>query len=137
MQAEIIARAQSIQDIVNQRHITKKLRVPRQTEEYRQGEYVLWEYPEGFTANDSRPDRLSSHYRGPYRVIKTNSNRVQIQNLITKELHEVLVAHLKPFHYDSNIVDKPLTVARYATSEFLPALILEIDGDKNKKNQTL
>ena len=25
--------------------------------------YVLWERPEGILANDSRPDKLSSHYR--------------------------------------------------------------------------
>ena len=32
-------------------------------------DYVLWELPDGILNKDSREDRLSPHYRGPYRVV--------------------------------------------------------------------
>ena len=133
MQAEVIAKAQQTQEIVTQLHVANKLRTLRNTPEYNQNEYVLWEYPESGLARDSRPDRLTPHYRGPYRVIQSVGSKVQIQNLITQELHEVIVSQLKRFHYDPAIVN-PERIALHANQEFLPAKILRIDGNRNIRN---
>ena len=132
VQAEIIARAQSIQEIVAQKHIARKLKTFRDTETFEQDDYVLWEYPESGLRQDSRPNRLTPHYRGPYRVIQSEDSNTRIQNLITMELHEVKVTQLKPFHYDPNIVD-PTKVALQAQQEFLPERILAIDGKKDTR----
>ena len=133
-QAEVIARAQSIQEIVADRHITQKLKTLRDTTDYIQNDYVLWELPDNMLDKDSREDRLSPHYRGPYRVITSKEGQVEIQNLITNEIHKVLTNHLKPFIYDSNIID-PKTVALHAQNEFFPEEIIDIFGDQNKKTR--
>jgi len=130
MQAEVIAKAQQTQEVVTQLHVANKLRTLRNTPDFNQNEYVLWEYPENGLARDSRPDRLTPHYRGPYRVIQSVGSKVQIQNLITLELHEVIVSQLKRFHYDPALVN-PERIAHHANQEFLPAEILQIDGNRN------
>ena len=89
LQAEVIARAQAIQETVANRHISRKLKTLRDTTDYVTNDYVLWELPEGILNKDSREDRLSPHYRGPYRVITSQEGQVQIQNLITNEVHMV------------------------------------------------
>ena len=133
-QAEIIARAQAIQETVANRHISKKLKTLRNTTDYIQNDYVLWELPDNMLNKDSREDRLAPHYRGPYRVVTSKEGQVEIQNLITNEIHSVLINHLKPFIYDSNIID-PKTVALHAHNEFFPEKILDIAGDRNKKTR--
>ena len=132
MQAEVVARAQTIQETVNQKHISRKLQKFTNTDEYNVNDYVLWEYPESNLRKDSRPDRLSSHYRGPYRVISSQEGTLQIQNLITEEQHHVLINHVKPFRYDPNIVD-PKTVALHAQSEFYLEKILDLHGTRKKQ----
>ena len=137
VQAEIIARAQAIQEIVTKKHVAKKLLTLDDTNPpFKPNEFVLWEYSESGLIGDSRPNRLSPHYRGPYRVTQSKDSRIQIQNLITKELHEVLVTQLKPFHYNPNIIN-PTKVALQAQQEFLPAKIIAIRGNRNKKQKYL
>ena len=134
LQAEVIARAQAIQETVANRHISRKLKTLRDTTDYITNDYVLWELPDGILNKDSREDRLSPHYRGPYRVITSREGQVQIQNLITNDTHTVLTNHLKPFIYDPNIID-PKTVALHARSEFIPEKILDIFGSRSKKTR--
>lgn len=136
-QAEIVAKAQATQAIVNQQHINSKLKSPRNTVDFAPNQYVLWEYPDnGMLQRDSRPDKISSHYRGPYRVIKSTGSRIEIQNLITMETKTVLSPQLIIFNYDPNVVD-PKVVARHANQEFVPDSILAIDGKKGKNGRFL
>ena len=134
LQAQIIARAQSIQETIANQHISNKLRSLRDTTDYNLNDYVLWELPDNQLTKDSRKDRLSSHYRGPYRVITSREGTVEIQNLITKQIHKVITNHLKPFNYDPRIID-PFTVALHAQQEFFPEEILDIFGTRNKKTR--
>ena len=134
VQAEIIAKAQATQEAVTQQHIARQLRERIQAPEIKQDDYVLWEYPESGLARDSRPDRLTPHYRGPYRVIKTTPRNVQIQNLVTEEIHELITPHLKIFKFDPTIIN-PESVALHAQQEFLPAPILKIDGERNSRTR--
>ena len=134
MQAEVIARALTIQEIVTQKHIDKQLQELEVVPGFNQNDYVLWEYPEDGLRKDSRPDRLTPHYRGPYRVIQSIDSKVTIQNLITEERHEVIVSQLKPFRFDPNIVN-PVQVAHHAQQEFLPERILQIDGDRSPRTR--
>ena len=134
VQAEIIAKAQATQEAITEQHIARQLRERRQAPEIKQDDYVLWEYPENGLARDSRPDRLTPHYRGPYRVIKTTPRNIQIQNLVTEELHEVISPSLKKFNFDPTIIN-PENVARHAQQEFLPESILQIDGNRNPRNR--
>ena len=136
-QAEIVAKAQATQAIVNQQHINSKLKTHRNIIDFAPNQYVLWEYPEnGMLQRDSRPDKISSHYRGPYRVIKSTGSRIEIQNLITMETKTVLSPQLIIFNYDPNVVD-PKVVARHANQEFVPESILAIDGKKGKNSRFL
>ena len=136
-QAEIVAKAQATQAIVNQQHINSKLKTARNVIDFAPNQYVLWEHPEsGMLQGDSRPDKISSHYRGPYRVIKTTGSRVEIQNLISMETKTVLSPQLIIFNYDPNVVD-PKVVARHANQEFLVESVLAIDGIKGKNSRFL
>ena len=134
VQAEVVARALTIQEIVTQKHVAKQLHELRPVAGFNQNDYVLWEYPESGLRKDSRPDRLTPHYRGPYRVIESVDSKVSIQNLITEEQHEVIVSQLKPFRFDPNIVN-PVQVAHHAQQEFLPERILQIDGDRSARSR--
>ena len=134
VQAEVIARALTIQEIVTQKHINKQLHELEVVPGFNRNDYVLWEYPEDGLRKDSRPDRLTPHYRGPYRVIQSIDSKVTIQNLITEERHEVIVSQLKPFQFDPNIVN-PVQVAHHAQQEFLPERILQIDGDRSPRTR--
>ena len=136
MQAEIIAKAQRMQEIVNNISVEKRLQNMSNRIEFAVNDYVLWAYPENILTQDSRVDKLSSHYRGPYRVIAIDGSRVQIQNLITLELKDVIVTQLVLFKYDPNIVD-PHEVALHASQEFYPEKILKIYGKRNKSKRYL
>ena len=135
IQAEILARAQQIQSIVANEHIKRKNK-ERQTSsdtDLELNSYVLWERPEGIINKDSRPDKLSSHYRGPYRVISQQESRINIQNVTTKQIHTVHISKLVPFKFDPNIVN-PQTVALHADQEFEVGEILDIKGRRKKDN---
>ena len=99
-----------------------------------QNVYVLWEYPENGLRKDSRPDRLTPHYRGSYWVIQSIDSKVTIQNLIAEERHEVIVSQLKPVRFDPNIVN-PVQVGSHAQQEFLPERILQIDGNRSSRSR--
>ena len=83
MQSEIIAKTQRIQEIVNNTAVEKRLNNMPPTVEYEINDYDLWASPENILKTDSRADKLSSHYRGPYRVVGVDGSRIKIQNLIT------------------------------------------------------
>jgi hypothetical protein len=132
MQAEIIARVNITQDTVNAKRLEKKLGKPRTKIDYPPHSLVLWEYPESGMEKDSRPNKFSPHYRGPYRVIDTQGSRVQIQNLVTQEVKQVLITQLVPFEYDPSIVD-PTEIALHANGEFLVEKILSLSGNRNNQ----
>jgi hypothetical protein len=136
MQAEIVARVNITQDTVNAKRLEKKLGKPRTKIDFPPHSLVLWEYPENGMEKDSRPNKFSPHYRGPYRVIDTQGSRVQIQNLVTQEVKQVLITQLVPFRYDPSIVD-PTEIALHANGEFLVEKILSINGKKNKQRHYL
>ena len=96
--------------------------------------YVLWERPEGILNKDSRPDKLSSHYRGPYRVISNNGSRIDIQNVSNKQIKTVHISELVPFKYNPDLIN-PHTVALHADQEFDVEKILDIKGSRNTKTR--
>ena len=134
-QAEILARAQQIQSIVAKEHIKRKNNERKTSSEtdLELNSYVLWERPEGILAKDSRPDKLSSHYRGPYRVIAQKDSRINIQNVTTKQIHTVHITKLVPFKFNPNLVN-PQVVASHADQEFEVEEILDIRGERKKNN---
>ena len=136
MQSEIIAKTQRIQEIVNNTAVEKRLKNMPPTVEFEINDYVLWATPENILKTDSRADKLSSHYRGPYRVVGVDGSRIKIQNLITLEIKQVMITQLVKFKYDPNIVD-PHEVAMHASQEFYPEKILEVYGQRNKSRRFL
>ena len=134
-QAEILARAQQIQSIVANQHIKRKQAQNNSSDtELQLNSYVLWERPDGILNKDSRPDKLSSHYRGPYRVISYNGSRIDIQNVSTKQIKIVHISELVPFKFDPNLVNSQ-TVALHADQEFEVEKILDIRGTRNTKTK--
>jgi uncharacterized short protein YbdD (DUF466 family) len=136
MQAEVIAKVHTIQDLVNIKHINRKLSKERNVQGFLPNSMVLWEYPENGMEKDSRPNKFASHFRGPYRTIDTQGSRVQIQNLVTLEVKQVLATQLVPFKYDPAIVD-PKMVALHASGEFVVERILYVKGRRNSQRKYL
>jgi hypothetical protein len=129
MQAEIMAKATRTQEILSEHRIDKKDTSHRDETPYDTGTFVLLAYPENGMVKDSRPDKMSPHYQGPFKVIKQEGTRVRIQNLVTSETKLVSTAQLVEFNFDPAIVD-PKVVAGHANQEFTVGQILSIKGKK-------
>ena len=133
-QAHIIALAQETQYIINQEHIRRKTDKGNQVTGYDINDYVIYEYPQSLLVGDSRPDKLAMHYRGPYRIIKIDGSRIEIQNLVNTQTTEAHISQLRPFLYDPNYVN-PVEVARNAGEEFEVDSIVEIRGKRNAQRR--
>ena len=84
--------------------------------EYLPDSYVLFNY------------RLHTNWKGPMRVIKGLNSRYTLLDLITGKEKDCHVSDMKPFVFDSAIVD-PLDIARRDQMEFF---IEKISDDRGK-----
>ena len=89
--------------------------------EYLPNSYVLVYYRTGLP-----PTRLHTDWEGPMRVIKWLNSRYTLLNLITGKEKDYHVSDLKPFVFDSALVD-PLNIARRDQMEFFIEKILIIE----------
>ena len=80
--------------------------------EYLPNSYVLVHYRTG-----SPPTRLHTKWKGPMRVIKGLNSRHTLLDLITGKEKDYHVSDMKPFVFDSALVD-PLDIARRDQMEF-------------------
>ena len=80
--------------------------------EYLPDSYVLVHYRTGLP-----PTRLHTNWKGPMRVIKGLNSRYTLLGLITGKEKDYHVSDMKPFVFDSAIVD-PLDIARRDQMEF-------------------
>ena len=81
--------------------------------EYLPDSYVLVHYRNGLP-----PTRLHTNWKGPMRVIKGLNSRYALLDLITSKENDYHASDMKPFVFDSAIVD-PLDIARRDQIEFL------------------
>ena len=95
---------------------------------------MLWEHRESGLQLYSRPDKLSPHYRGPYRIVNINGSRITIHNTVTTKNQDVHITEIIPFRYNPNIVD-PKTIALHAAQEFIVEDIISLEGTKNNKKR--
>ena len=95
---------------------------------------VLLAYPRGgVQGRRQKPDKLSTEFRGPYRVVNVQGTRYTLQDLLTgKTLPTQHVSSIAPFTYNSSIVD-PKEVARAAAREFVIESINDIRGEKSNR----
>ena len=112
----------------------RKLKKGNTDNPYEIGQYVLWEHRESGLHQDSRPDKLSSHYRGPYRIVNINGSRITVQNTVTTTNYDVHITEIIPFRYNPNIVD-PDAIALHAAQEFVVEDIISLEGTKNKNKR--
>ena len=64
------------------------------------------------------------------------NQRYTLQSLIDMSLHVVHAKHLQPFEYDPSFIN-PVEIARHANGEYVVDKILDIRGNRNKKNRFL
>ena len=94
--------------------------------EYLPNSYVLVHYRTGLP-----PTRLHTKWKGPMRVIKGLNSRYTLLNLITGKEKDYHVSDMKPFIFDSAIVD-PLDIARRDQME---CFIEKISDHRGKLSQ--
>ena len=94
--------------------------------EYLPNSYVLVHYRTGLP-----PTRLHTNWKGPMRVIKGLNSRYTLLDLITGKEKDYHVSDMKPFVFDSAIVD-PLDIARRDQMEFF---IEKISDHRGKLSQ--
>ena len=92
-------------------------------------DWVILETPNTFTSLDSRLDKLSMHYRGPYLVKQIDGSAFLLKNLATNAVFTANQAHLHPFNYDSEHTD-PAVVQRHLEQEFLVEEVLRHRGPR-------
>ena len=83
-----------------------------QPKEYIPNFYVLVHYRTGLP-----PTRLHTNWKGPMRVIKGLNSCYTLLDLITGKENDYHVSDMKPFVFDSAMVD-PLDIARRDQMEF-------------------
>jgi hypothetical protein len=126
-QAHLVRIAQESLDERDAKHKTvKQLRFPPTS--YDAGTYVLLRPPEG------QATKFSAPWHGPYKVIQTLRDGVQIQNLVNHKTRVVHIQQLKPFLYDPHTLD-PKSVAMRDYHEFAIDRILEHRGNPRDKTR--
>ena len=94
--------------------------------EYLPNSYVLIHYCTGLP-----PSRLHTDWKGPMRIIKGLNSRYTLLDLITSKEKDYHVSDMKPFDFDSAIVD-PLDITRRDQTEFF---IEKISDHRGKLSQ--
>ena len=97
--------------------------------EYLPNSYVLVHYRTGLP-----PTRLHTFWRGPMRVIKGFDSRYTLLDLITGKEKDYHVSDMKPFIFDSALVD-PLDIARRDHMEFFVERILDHRGNIKRRKE--
>jgi len=131
MQGAIIEIAQKTQYETSAEHIQRKLVKGDQPYDMKVDDWVILETPNTFTSLDSRLDKLSMHYRGPYLVKQIDGSAFLLKNLATNAVFTANQAHLHPFNYESEYTD-PAVVQRHLEQEFLVEEILRHRGQRQK-----
>ena len=89
------------------------------------GDYVIYDEPNIFQKIDARPDKLTSHFKGPYQIIDINTQHIRVMNLLTQKVIKLHPAHVHPYILDPNRTD-PADVAQHVTQEYIVDKILKI-----------
>ena len=95
--------------------------------EYLPGSFVLVHYRTGLP-----PSRLHTSWRGPMRVIKGLNSRYTLLDLMTGKETDFHVSDMKPFVFDSAVID-PQDIARRDRMEFFIEKILNHRGTIQKR----
>jgi len=105
---------------------------PRRTE-FAIGSYVLVDY-HGTAFRKGPPSKFQTYLRGPMKVLSRNVNTYTLENLVSHKSEQVHVTDIRPFHYDSNLVDPKEVARKDIISEHVVERILEHVGDVNKRS---
>ena len=105
-------------------HMTTKEQINHK--EYLPNSYVLVHYLTGLP-----PTRLHTSWKGPMRVLKGLNSRHTLLDLITSKEKDYHLSYMKPFVFDSALVD-PLDIARRDQMEFF---IEKISDHRGKLSQ--
>ena len=95
--------------------------------EYLPNSYVLVHYRTGLP-----PTRLHTNWKGPMRVIKGLNSHDTLLDLITGKEKDYHVSDMKPFVFDSALVD-PLDIARRDQMDFFIEKISDHRGKLNHR----
>ena len=96
--------------------------------EYEPDSYALVQYRTG-----SPPTRLHTYWRGPMRVVNGLNSKYVLLDLLTGKEKVFHVSDMKPFVFDSAVVD-PIDIARREHMEYFIDKILDRRGNIKKRS---
>jgi hypothetical protein len=123
-QADIIRIAQKFQQQHDNTHVAQHSSTPT---EFPINSYVLVDY------ENRPPTKLHTNLRGPMRVVNFVGSRYTVQNLVTNKLEDFHITQLRPFTYDSEVVD-PRLVANKDQQFYDVEFILTHQGNVKRKS---
>ena len=132
MQQHIIDIAIGNQKQTNLHHLERKQVSKSQPYDFTVGDYVIYDEPNTFQRTDTRPDKLSTHYKGPYQIVDINSQRINVRNLLNRKILSLHPAHLHPFVVDTTRINHN-SIAQQVAGEFVVEKVLKINGHINHK----
>ena len=134
MQQYIIEIALQNQIQTDLSHIHRKQLSTSQPYDFQSGQYVIYSGPNTFQQTDTRSDKLTPHYKGPYQIVDITSQNITVRNLLNQQIRTVHPAHIHPFVVDPNKID-PTEIAQKASQEYVIEKILKINGYQNNKGR--
>jgi hypothetical protein len=108
-----------------EKDLAHMINYPTERTEYSINSYVLL---------DSGPSqKTNTLHKGPFRVINFMDSTYTIENLVNHRQFKVHISRLRPFFFDSSIID-PADVARRDYQEFVVESIIDHQGNPQQKS---
>ena len=98
------------------------------------GDYVIYDEPNIFQKTDARPDKLTSHFKGPYLITDINTQQIRVMNLLTQKVIKLHPAHVHPYILDPNRTN-PADVAQHTAQEYIVDKIITVNGTKKRNGE--
>ena len=134
IQQHIIDLALQNQIKTNYKHLDRKQYSSSQPYDFKVGDYVIYDEPNIFQKNDARPDKLTSHFKGPYLITDINTQHIRVMNLLTQKVIKLHPAHVHPYILDPNRTD-PAEVAQHTAQEYIVDKIVAVNGTKKRNGE--
>jgi hypothetical protein len=126
IQAQVLETALAVQLAQDAQHLAARQAAQiADPVEIREGDYVLWEYPD--LGLGALVPKIRTPRKGPFEVTeRVNANTYRIRELVSQRESEVNVSLLVPYHLHP-LFAMPLTMSEYEREEWIVESVVNYD----------